>query len=197
MGLQEHRQTKGSPGKIKIKMIKHNFYVVTGGPGAGKTSVLENLASKGYGYIPETARQIIKERLSKGLTPRPDPETFAEEIFNKDWMNFTSNSDVSSPLFFDRSFMDSACMLSECPGGRYHEISQVHSNNRFNNSVFLTPPWKEIYLNDTERDQSFEESIDVYERLDKWYRQHGYDIVVLPKDTIENRVKFILDHLTQ
>jgi predicted ATPase len=178
-------------------MIKHNFYVVTGGPGAGKTSVLENLASKGYGYIPETARQIIKERLSKGLTPRPDPETFAEEIFNKDWMNFTSNSDVSSPLFFDRSFMDSACMLSECPGGRYHEISQVHSNNRFNNSVFLTPPWKEIYLNDTERDQSFEESIDVYERLDKWYRQHGYDIVVLPKDTIENRVKFILDHLTQ
>jgi len=197
MGLQEHSQTKGSAGTTKIKMIKKNFYVITGGPGAGKTSVLEYLVAKGYSYIPETARQIIKERLSKGLTPRPDPEPFAEEIFNKDWRNFISNSDLLSPLFFDRSFMDSACMLYECGAGRYHTISQVHLDNRFNNKVFFTPPWKEIYRNDTERDQSFEESIEVYEQLEKWYKQHGYDIVILPKDTIEARVKFILNHMTQ
>ena len=100
MGLQEHRQTEGSPGKTKIKMIKYNFYVITGGPGAGKTSVLENLASKGYGYIPETARQIIRERLSKGLTPRPGPEIFAKEIFNKDWTNFIWSkilADIKNP----------------------------------------------------------------------------------------------------
>jgi predicted ATPase len=96
MGLQEHRQKKRSTGKIKIEMVKKNFYVITGGPGAGKTSVLEYLAAKGYSYVPETARQIIKERLSKGLTPRPDPKTFAEEIFNKDWKNFNSNSDSLS-----------------------------------------------------------------------------------------------------
>jgi predicted ATPase len=178
-------------------MIKHNFYVITGGPGAGKTTLIENLASKGYSCMPETARQIIKERISKGLTPRPNPEAFAREIFNKDWMNFISNSDLSSPLFFDRSFMDSACMLCECGAGSHDEIRQSYLNNRFNNKVFFTPPWKEIYRGDTERDQTFEESIEVYERLEKWYRKHDYDTLILPKDTIENRMLFILNNLTK
>lgn len=177
-------------------MTKHNFYVITGGPGGGKTSLLECLASKGYSYIPETARQIIKERLLKGLAPRPDPKIFAQEIFNEDWANFTSNSELSSLLFFDRSFMDSAWQLFNCDTVGYNKIKQTRLKHRYNNKVFITPPWKEIYSNDTERDQSFEESVEVYERLEKWYREHDYDIVILPKDTIENRVKFILGQVT-
>jgi predicted ATPase len=177
-------------------MTKNNFYVITGGPGGGKTALLENLASKGYKYIPETARQIIKERISKGLTPRPDPKTFAREIFTKDCANFISNSDLSSPLFFDRSFMDSAYQLYESDEAGYNKIKEVHLKNRYNNKVFITPPWKEIYQNDAERDQTFEKAIEVYERLDEWYRQHDYDIVVLPKDTIENRTNFILNLVT-
>jgi len=173
-------------------MTKLNFYIITGGPGGGKTSLLESLASKGYNCIPETARQIIKERLSKGLTPRPDAKTFAREIFDQDWKNFISNSDLPSLLFFDRSFMDSACMLFDSDLDSYDKIRSTHLTCRYNNKVFITPPWQEIYRNDAERDQSFEQSIEVYQRLDNWYRKHNYDIIILPKDTIENRVKFIL-----
>jgi predicted ATPase len=173
-------------------MTKNNFYVITGGPGGGKTSLLESLASGGYNCIPETARQIIKERLSKGLTPRPDAKTYSREIFDQDWKNFISNSDLSSLLFFDRSFMDSAFMLFESDADSYYKIRSTHLTNRYNNKVFITPPWQEIYHNDAERDQSFEQSIEVCQRLENWYREHDYDIVVLPKDTIKNRVKFIL-----
>jgi predicted ATPase len=173
-------------------MTKNNFYVITGGPGAGKTSLLESLASKGYHYIPETARQIIKERLARGLTPRPDAKTFAQAIFDQDWTNFISNSNLSSLLFFDRSFIDSACMLFDSDAHSYEKVRGLHLTNRYNDKVFITPPWKEIYQNDDERDQTFQQSIEVYQRLDKWYKKHDYDIIVLPKDTIENRVKFIL-----
>ena len=183
------------PTPILSYMTRHNFYIITGGPGAGKTSVLENLASKGYNYIPETARQIIKERLSKGLSPRPDPARFAQQIFDQDWNNFISNSHLSSLLFFDRSFMDSACMLFESGKDSYDKIRDTHLTNRYNNKVFITPPWKEIYRNDTERDQSFEQSIEVYQRLEKWYKEHDYEIIVLPKDSIENRVKFVLNQV--
>ena len=176
-------------------MTKTNFHIITGGPGAGKTSLLEALVSRGYDCIPETARQIIKDRLSKGLSPRPDAKTFAHEIFNKDWTNFISNSDVSSLLFFDRSFIDSACMLFDSDVNSYDKIKDTFESHRYNSKVFITPPWKEIFHNDTERDQSFEQSIEVYKRLDKWYREHGYDIVMLPKDTIENRVNFVLKHI--
>jgi predicted ATPase len=176
-------------------MTKHNFYVITGGPGGGKTSLLECLASKGYPYVPETAREIIKERLSQGLSPRPDPRSFAEQIFNKDWMNFLSNS--ASILFFDRSFMDSACLLFDADAEAYKKIRDTHVSSRYNNTVFITPPWREIYHNDTERDQSFDEAIRVYQRLENWYRMHGYDIAVLPKDTVENRAAFVFSHTNQ
>ena len=177
-------------------MIRHNFYIITGGPGAGKTSLLENLALQGYHYIPETARQIIKERLSKGLSPRPDPARFAQQIFDQDLINFISNSRLSHLLFFDRSFMDSAWMLFESDKESYDKIRHSHLTNRYNNKVFITPPWKEIYRNDTERDQSFDESIEVYERLEKWYKEHNYNVIVLPTDTIENRTNFILREIS-
>jgi predicted ATPase len=176
-------------------MTKQNFYIFTGGPGGGKTSLLESLESKGYSYIPETARQIIRERLSKGLSPRPDPKTFAREIFEKDWINFITNSRLSSLLFFDRSFVDSAGLIFKSDTVGYNKIKDTYLKNRYNNKVFITPPWREIYRNDNERDQSFEEAIEVYDWVDKWYRQHDYDVVTLPKDTIENRVKFILSQI--
>ena len=175
---------------------KHNFYVISGGPGGGKTSILECLASNGYKYIPETARQIIKERLLKGLAPRPDPASFASEILDKDLANFNSNLDISSLLFFDRSFIDSAWQLFSSDVVAYNKRKGEYLINRYNKKVFITPPWGDIYCNDIERDQSFKESIRVYEQLAEWYRAHDYDIVMLPKDTVENRVQFILGHVT-
>ena len=92
--------------------------------------------------------------------------------------------------------MDSAWQLFSCDTVGYNKIKDTHLKNRYNNKVFITPPWKEIYHSDTERNQSFEESIVVYTRLEEWYREHDYDVVVLPKDTIENRAKFILSQVT-
>ena len=88
--------------------------------------------------------------------------------------------------------MDSACMLFDSDIDTYDKIKDNHLTNRYNNKVFIAPPWQEIYSNDSERDQSFEQSIEVYRRLKNWYEEHDYDIVILPKDTIQNRIKFIL-----
>ena len=37
-------------------------FVVTGGSGAGKTAVLDALAVRGFRYVPDSARAIIKQR---------------------------------------------------------------------------------------------------------------------------------------
>ncbi|HTQ64056.1 MAG TPA: AAA family ATPase [Puia sp.] len=177
-------------------MTKHNFYVISGGPGAGKTSLLNFLSSKGYAYIPETAREIIKRRISEGLSPRPDPASFARQMFDKDFENYVSNSDKTSLLFFDRSFIDSAGLLQEADPNRYEQIKTTHLTNRYNQKVFITPPWEEIFCNDAERDQSFRESIEVCDRVCKWYAAYHYELILLPKDTIENRAGFILDHVS-
>jgi predicted ATPase len=52
-------------------MCLKNPYVVSGGPGAGKTTVLLELARFGFHHAPEVARQIIQEQIRSGGTALP------------------------------------------------------------------------------------------------------------------------------
>lgn len=44
-------------------MVNVNFYIFTGGPGSGKSTVLEILKNKGYLTVKEVARDIIKKQV--------------------------------------------------------------------------------------------------------------------------------------
>jgi predicted ATPase len=176
-------------------MIKNNFFIITGGPGGGKSSLLEKLSGQGYKHIAETGRQIIKERLHQGLSPRPEPIEFARQMFDKDMENFKINMAYTPLLFFDRSFLDSALLLSMADQNYFNGIREEMETHRCNRKVFITPPWKEIYRNDTERDQTYEEAIAVYNRLYAWYERNGYDLTIIPEDSIESRVNFVLSEV--
>ena len=130
-------------------MTKDNFVVITGGPGSGKSTILNALSKLGYKVIDETARIIIKERLSKGLSPRPNPEEFAQQIFDIDFKNYISNIDTSQLLFFDRSFLDSAAMIFEANKIETIRVTEILNTYRFSKNAFIAPPWKEIYHNDS------------------------------------------------
>jgi predicted ATPase len=106
-------------------MVKNNFFIITGGPGGGKTSVLQSLFSQGFKYVEETARQIIKERLRNGLSNRPEPNIFANEMFVNDLNNYNSNSGYSSTVFFDRSFVDSALLLFQSNEEDFNPVSEI------------------------------------------------------------------------
>ena len=45
--------------------------VITGAHGAGKTALLLALHARGYTIVGDTARRIIQERHTRGLSPRP------------------------------------------------------------------------------------------------------------------------------
>jgi predicted ATPase len=176
-------------------MTKNNFIVISGGPGGGKTSLLESLSKNGYKYIRESGRVIIRERIRKGLSPRPSPEEFARQMFQMDYENFINHADILDILFFDRSFLDSAFLIHQSGGKFFNEIRDSLITNRFYTKVFMTPPWKEIYTVDSERDQTFDESVEIYEILSHWYLTNGYELVTVPRLPVEMRVKMILDEI--
>lgn len=44
-------------------MKNDNYYILTGGPGSGKTTVLNLLADMGYLTMKESAREIIQRQV--------------------------------------------------------------------------------------------------------------------------------------
>jgi predicted ATPase len=176
-------------------MTKNNFIVISGGPGGGKTSLLEALSKNGYGYISETGRFIIRERIRQGFSPRPAPEEFARQMFQMDYENFINNAEISDILFFDRSFLDSAFLIHQSDEIFFEKIRDSLITNRFYTKVFMTPPWKEIYTVDSERDQTYDESVVIYEKLSQWYLTNGYELVIVPRQSVEIRMKMILDEI--
>ena len=52
-------------------IYKPNFFVITGGPGVGKTTLLEALAKQGFPYVPEVAREIIREQVARNGNALP------------------------------------------------------------------------------------------------------------------------------
>ena len=59
------------------------------------------------------------------------------------------------------------------------------------------PPWREIHVVDNERFESFEESLLVNTCLLNRYTALGYDVQIVPKNTVADRVDFILDFLNK
>ena len=175
-------------------MTKNNFFILSGGPGSGKSTLLEYLHKKGYPHVLETGRQIIKERLLNKLPPRPEPKVFAQQMFNKDFENFLTHPERSSIVYFDRSLVDSAYLMFQSNKQSFQHIKQILTKYRYNQKVFFTPPWEEIYRNDTERDQTFDEATAIFEQLQEWYKTNGYEIIILPKDSVDKRAGFILSN---
>lgn len=170
-------------------------YVITGGPGGGKTTLLNALAASGYCVMPESARQIIKQRLAAGLSRRPEPVTFARQILSADIKTYQDASSRDYPVFFDRGIPDALCMLAAQNALTSDEIKKYMQEFAYSKTVFVLPPWSEIYTTDTERDQTFEESIAVFETMKAWYSQWGYETLEVPRGSINERLSYILHAL--
>lgn len=166
--------------------------VLTGGPGAGKTTVLEELRRRGYATGDDAARSIIRERRAAGLSPRPDALTFARQVFEKEVDAYQSKG--FSPAFFERGVVEAVGLLLAAGALDEEDARQLLSKYRYQ-LVFLFPPWEDIYRTDDERDHTFDHAVKVHESTLQLYRRHGYTPIAVPPGTVENRVALILAHL--
>jgi len=169
--------------------------VITGAPGAGKTTLLLALQARGHTIVADTARAIIQDRRRRGLTPRPDPYVFAREVLRIDIENFVHHAASQVPVFFERGVLDAVCGLNRITPLSDSELRDWLSNYRYFSKVFVLPPWKAIYVNDAERDHTFEHAESVNRITQEWYRRCGYQVVEVPIVSIDERCTFVLQVL--
>lgn len=86
-------------------MMVRQRVILSGGPGSGKTTLLNALEARGYTIVNETARTIIQARHSRGLTSRPLPLEFAQEILNQDIEKYNQSYLGAGPLFLTAVFL--------------------------------------------------------------------------------------------
>lgn len=59
----------------------------------------------------------------------------------------------------------------------------------------MAPPWREIYVTDSERRDGFDEAVVEYQHLVAAHSGLGYEVTVLPKAGVAERAEFILRRL--
>lgn len=175
-------------------ITNHNLFVITGGPGAGKTTVLLELERRGFRHAPEVARQIIQEqvRTNGDAVPWGNTARYTELMLEQSIASFLAHTPAGDITFVDRGIPDVLCYAGII---RLLDTANIESScaaYRYNKRVFIAPPWEEIYETDSERKQTFEEAIDTYYRLPAVYVQCRYELVELPKVSPEERADFIL-----
>ena len=180
----------------------NNCYVLTGGPAAGKTTLLEELQKRGYEIVPEIARKLIKEqqRNNGDALPWKDKQRYQEMMFERSLDSFQYAAKKvarQAPLFFDRGFLDAICYAQLIQSEISEQMENYADNWRYNKSVFILPPWREIYETDNERKQDWNEVVLTFEKMSETYAHYGYNLVELPKIPVSERADFVLRFIEQ
>jgi predicted ATPase len=178
-------------------MHNPNLFVITGGPGAGKTTVLRELEKSGYPFAPEVARQIIQEQVrnSGNALPWGDRKVYTELMLSRSIESFEAHTPAAKPTFSDRGIPDTLSYARLIGLADEQAIRSACERYRYASRVFVAPPWKEIYETDSERKQDFAEAERTCAEIIRTYRESGYEIIELPKSAPHARAAFILSHL--
>lgn len=170
--------------------------VITGGPGSGKSTLLNILSKKGFSTSIEAGRAIIQDQalISGNALPWKDRQAFAELMLSWELRSWHGAKESNGLFFFDRGVPDIAGYLSLCGLSIPEHVVTAIKLFRYNNTVFIAPPWQDIFIQDAERKQSFEEAELTFHTMTTTYRHYGYNLIELPMITPEERADFILSH---
>jgi predicted ATPase len=175
-------------------MQTDRFFVLTGGPGSGKTTLIEALKAAGFATSPEAGRGIIRDQVAIGGTALPwhDKPLFSELMLSWEMRSWQAACDQTGPVFFDRGVPDTLGYYRLIGLPVPAHVTNAAAKFRYNRRVFIAPPWPDIFTRDSERKQTLDEAERTYHSLVGVYTELGYELVQLPLAPVDARLRFIL-----
>lgn len=171
--------------------------VITGGPGTGKSTLINSLIKKGYTCLEEISRQVTLEAKKEGVDQLflTNPLLFSERLLKGRQKQFI-DADVykNTTVFFDRGIPDVLAYMDYI-GDTYPQDFIDACNQAIYDAVFILKPWETIYTKDNERYESFDQALQIHDNLVNTYKNYNYTLIDVPFDTVENRTNFILQVL--
>jgi predicted ATPase len=176
-------------------IIQTKWHVVTGAPCCGKTTMIDQLAAKGFLTAPEAARQYYERELATGRTIeeiREDMEACIQGILGL-MLEIEAGLDANEVFCLDRGYPDALAFIRQfgldpnefLPDCFHHRYASIFILDRF--PVQLDG----VRLED-------EAAADY---LDEWhYRDYtalGYRVVRVPVLPPDERLAYVLDKIAE
>ena len=199
MTLQNQPETKFiklDPELVSLSYkMQTNWVVIAGAPSAGKTTLIEQLANKGYNITLEPARLYLDQEFAKGRNIqdiRKDQKKL-QHTFLKLQLKMESQLTTGDFIFLDRGIPDQF-IYCRIAGLAPNKFVKECFHNRYK-AVFILAPLP--FDKDGYRDPEAE----IVNYFDEWitrdYQTLGYKTIRVPLLPIHQRLMFVLDHLKQ
>lgn len=176
--------------------LYNNWFVLTGGPSSGKTTLINELTKLGYVAVPEAARLYFESRLARGQSIediRADEKYCQEEICRL--KIYIENLQPKLPItFFDRGMQDTLAYM------RYYNypidpwIYEACDQADYQ-KIFLLEPldtFEKDEVRSTEPDNFAQE---ITSLLREAYEETDQAVELVPVMPVADRLQYILDRI--
>ena len=177
--------------------MKKEIVVIIGGPGTGKTTIIDGLLADGYCCYPEISREVTLQAKKEGIEQLflEKPLLFSELLLEGRKKQYSNAlKEPHNVVFLDRGIPDVLAYMHYI-GDSYPAFFDTTCRENKYTKIFILPPWEDIYIADNERYENYEQAQLIYCHLVETYQKYGYNLIEVPKDTVNNRILFILDQI--
>ena len=171
-----------------------NWYVITGGPSSGKSTVIRALKDMGYKTTIEFARHYIDLQRMNGRTTeeiRMNQRQFQHKVLNLQ-VELERRLDPTEQIFFDRALPDEVA---------YYQYFKIEPDEKLVECL-KTASYKKIFImdllpldSDYARTEDHQAQLVLHNLIIDVYKKRGEPIVFVPVLPVKERVQFVLDHL--
>lgn len=178
----------------RIAARADDFVLITGCSGGGKSTLLAELAARGFAICEEPGRRVVREETECGgdALPWVDLKGFAIRAARLALDDLARAAERDGITFFDRGLIDAVCGLQRFGAAVPPDIAQAFAQIRYASTVFLAPPWPEIFTTDSERRHGIADARIEYDDLAGRLPELGYTPVLLPKASVQARADFVV-----
>ena len=172
--------------------------VLIGGPGTGKTTIINELIKRDFFCMPEVSREVILKAKKQGVDQLflTEPLLFSKMLLEGREEQYSKASSLKEKIvFFDRGIPDVHAYMNYF-NTEYPAYFEEKSNSYKYTKIFHFSPWKEIHTTDNERYETFEESVKIDTFLIEAYSKLGYTLINVPFGSVEERTNFIINSLS-
>jgi len=183
--------------RLISQKVQKEIVVIIGGPGTGKTTIIDGLTARGFCCYPEISREVTMEAKKQGIEQLflENPLLFSELLLEGRKKQFINA--VTEPhevVFLDRGIPDILAYMHYIGDSYPAHFDTACQENKYTR-VFILPPWQEIYVSDDARYENYEQAKLIFNHLTETYKNYGYHLIEVPKGPVNKRIDFILETL--